>query len=305
MNRQIVLTSREEAPAQPEDGETVLEQAKQKGIGSRLPRIFSHLPGLKEIKALFLGFLFTLLVGSAGIAVAKLVLSPSEVPKVDFVYSYGMGRMFNEYPAEQLYDYEVQKTVYTRIYPLKDGGVYGPNPYSPFIGILFRPFAHLAFLPAFLLWQSMSVILYLSGLALLAGRFFPDDSSRRILIFFLALAFQPFFWLISTGQLSAIGFFALALAFREEEQRRPILSGLALALCTYKPTLLLLFLPMLLITRRYKTLIGVAVGAGALAAFSTAVQGTRIWPGFVLSHPARGPFLAGRFDDPRIRRPCG
>jgi hypothetical protein len=280
MNRQIVLTSREEAPAQPEDGETVLEQAKQKGIGSRLPRIFSHLPGLKEIKALFLGFLFTLLVGSAGIGVTRLIQYPLDVPKVDFVYFYGMGRMFNEYPAGQLYDYELQKRTFSEIRPLKDG-VYGPNPHPPFVGVLFRPFARLPFLPAFLLWESMSVTLYLAGLALLAGRLFADDPLRRTLIFFFALAFKPFFWAVSTGQLSAIGFFSFALALREEDRQRPILSGLALSLCMYKPTLLVLFLPMLLITRRYRTLIGFAAGGAALVTASVAVQGFRVWPVYI------------------------
>ena len=38
----------------------------------------------------------------------------------------------------------------------------------------------------------------------------------------------------------------------------------ALALCAYKPTLLLLILPMLLLTRRTRTLAGMALGGAGL-----------------------------------------
>src|SRR5258708_951881 len=152
-----------------------------------------------------------------------------------------MGRMFNEYPAGQLYDYALQKKVCTEIHDLKSTEYeYGPNPYSPFVGILFRPFARMAFLPAFVLWLSISFLLYVAGLAFVAGRFFPDDPLRRSLIFCFALSFCPLFWTLTGGQISTIGFFALALAFREEDRQRPIMSGLALSLCMYKPTLLVL-----------------------------------------------------------------
>jgi hypothetical protein len=193
-----------------------------------------------------------------------------------------MGRMFNEYPAEQLYDYDLQKKVCTEILPMKASeGEYGPNPYSPLVGILFRPLARLPFLPAFVLWLLISFFLYLGGLLFLARRFFPDDSLRRSLIFCFGLSFCPLLWTLTGGQISTIGFFALALAFREEGRQRPVLSGLALSLCMYKPTLLVLFLPMLLITRRYKTLMGFAGGATIVAAFVTAIQGVRVWRGYI------------------------
>lgn len=78
-----------------------------------------------------------------------------------------------------------------------------------------------------------------------------------------------------------IGFFAFAVAFCEQDRGRPVLSGLSLSACLYKPTLLLLFLPMLLITRRYRTLGGFAVGGIILTALATAVQGFRVWPGYI------------------------
>ncbi len=78
-----------------------------------------------------------------------------------------------------------------------------------------------------------------------------------------------------------VGFFAVAVAFCEQDRQRPVLSGLALSVCLYKPTLLLLFLPMLLITRSYRTLGGFVAGGLALTGIATAIQGIGVWPGYV------------------------
>ena len=59
-----------------------------------------------------------------------------------------------------------------------------------------------------------------------------------------------------------------------------ILSGMALSILTYKPTLLLLVVPMLLITRRFRSFLGFAAGTTALFAASTAFAGFEIWPAY-------------------------
>jgi hypothetical protein len=241
-------------------------------------------PNPREIRLICWSLFIILLVWPTCIALFGLIRqqrSSPRVPDVDFIYFYAMGRMFNNYPAGQLYDYELQKKVCADIRPMDAGGVYGPNPYSPFVGILFRPFALLPFIPAFILWIGLSFSLYLAGLFLAARQFFHDDPHRRSLTFCFALSFCPFYWTVTGGQISTLGFFALALAFREEARERPVLSGLALSLCMYKPTLLILLLPMLLITRRYRTLAGFAGGSVAMAVFITAMQGAGVWRGYM------------------------
>ena len=73
---------------------------------------------------------------------------------------------------------------------------------------------------------------------------------------------------LAGGQTSAFGFFCLAAAIVSERKGRLFVSGLILSLCAYKPTLLLLIVPMLLITRRYKTLLGFFAGLAVLAIVS-------------------------------------
>jgi len=76
-------------------------------------------------------------------------------------------------------------------------------------------------------------------------------------------------------------FFAVALALHEEKNERPIRSGLALSLCLYKPTILLLVVPMLLVTRRIRAFAGFACGALLLVAITTAFEGATIWEEFL------------------------
>jgi hypothetical protein len=54
------------------------------------------------------------------------------------------------------------------------------------------------------------------------------------------------------------------------------MSGAALSLCLYKPTLLLLILPMLVVTRRFSTIAGFVIGSLLLAATSLLLVG---WQG--------------------------
>jgi hypothetical protein len=63
-----------------------------------------------------------------------------------------------------------------------------------------------------------------------------------------------------------------------ERRSKPIYSGIALSILTYKPTLLVLLLPMLLLTRRLKTFIGFSTGTGILVLASTACMGVQVWP---------------------------
>jgi hypothetical protein len=245
--------------------------------------IFGPAPTLKELNVICWGLFVAFLVLPLYTALAgrQSLGQRIEALDADFVFRYSMGRILNEYSAEKLYDQDLMKKVCSQVHPLK-AGTYGPSPYPPFIGILFRPFALMPYSVAYLVWVSISVALYLLGLTIVSSRFFLHEPLRRSLIFFFALSFYyPF--IIETainGQVCAIGFFALALAMREEDLGHRLLSGVALSLCLYKPTLLMLILPMLVVSRRFKILLGFTIGATALVLFTTAMEGLRVWSGY-------------------------
>ncbi len=198
----------------------------------------------------------------------------------DFVYFYGIGYLVNEYPAVNLYDYPLQEKIFNRIYPAHEA-FYGPSPYPPYVALIFRPFARVSFESAYLLWMGISLALYIAGIAATVKEVFPRERLKISLIFCFALAFYPFvFGTLLNGQLASVAVFSVGLAIFQERRSNPFCSGLALSILAYKPTLLLLLLPMLFLTRRFKTLFGFVFGTLILMLVATAFTGIQIWPAY-------------------------
>jgi len=195
----------------------------------------------------------------------------------DFLYFYAAGRILNEYPAERLYDYGLQKTILQQLLPMRPGA-WGSFAYPPWVALLFRPLAALSYWTAYRLWTIATLVLYLSGLRLLLSRFIGKDRLAQSILCCYALSFWFFIsWMLLGGQISAIGFFGMALAICLHDAGRGYSSGLALSLCLYKPTLLILVLPMLLVARCYKTLAGFGFGAGGIVGIATLIEGRALW----------------------------
>lgn len=209
-----------------------------------------------------------------------IVIASHRPPDGDFAGFYALGRILNTHPMQDLYNYELQKEVCNQVHSRL--GAYGLLPYPPFVGMFFQPFAWLPYSVAYIFWLLITLALYASGIKLLIDRFLPLDPVRRSLLFCFAIAYCPF--IIDTaasGQLSAVGFFALSVALSQDDADHPFRSGLALSMCLYKPTLLILLVPMLLVTRRFRSLLGFAAGAAALIALPIAVGGAGIWTLFL------------------------
>jgi hypothetical protein len=195
----------------------------------------------------------------------------------DFLYFYAAGRILNEYPAERLYDYGLQKTILQQLLPMRPGA-YGSFAYAPWVAVLFRPLAALSYWTAYRLWTIATLVLYLAGLRLLLSRFIGKDRLAQSILCCYGLSSWFFIsWMLLGGQISVIGFFGMALAICLHDADRRYSSGVALSLCLYKPTLLILVLPMLLVTRRIRTLAGFGLGAVGLAAIATLIEGRGLW----------------------------
>ena len=198
----------------------------------------------------------------------------------DFIYFYGIGRIAHEYPLVRLYDYNLQLKTFNEIYPLHDGA-YGPSPYPPFVALFFSLFARVPFLPAFFLWAGTSLALYITGIAAIVKDIFPGERLKVSLIFCFALAFSPFLYsTLANGQIGALAVCSVGFAFALERRSKPFASGMALSILAYKPTLLLLLIPMLLLTRRFRAFSGFTIGAAMLILTATACGGMQIWPAY-------------------------
>ena len=195
----------------------------------------------------------------------------------DFAVFYVAGSIFDSYPHERIYDITLHNRLYQGLFPWTPPEAQLPYANAPFFVLPFAILAHLPYQWAYLVWIVTSIGLYFGGLKLLWGTFdaLPEDAWLTVVL--LAFSFTPFLIEgLSGGQVSVFGFFWLALALRLERRRRLLLSGIALAFCTYKPTLLVLILPMLVVTRRKSMLSGFAIGIMGLAVLSLLAVG---WQG--------------------------
>ena len=241
-------------------------------------RLLGPLPGIKEINLICWGLFVVCLLAPYCVF---LWIRVRQGAACDFVFFYGIGRLFNAHPSTSLYNVGLQLRTFDHILVLHHTK-YGPSPYPPFVAQFFSLLAGFSFRTAFLIWLVISLALYLLGVSLTAAGAFPGKRVERSLMFCLALSFCPFvFHTLADGQIASIGFCAISCAIFLDRRNKPILSGLALSILTYKPTLLILLLPMLLVTRRLKTLLGFAGGAVLLLLEVTLVEGPGIWPAYL------------------------
>jgi hypothetical protein len=200
----------------------------------------------------------------------------------DFAAFYVAGQIFNTHSPDRIYDSQLQHQLYQEQFPNAEPDTQLPYVNAPLFILPFTILARLPYSWAYLCWVTLSLALYLAGYSLIWRTLdgIPRDAWLTALL--LALSFMPFLVeCLAGGQTSAVGFFCLALAINQERRGHQILSGLALSLCAYKPTLLLLVVPMLLITRRYSTFLGFIAGCGVLGLISLLVVGKQGCLGYI------------------------
>jgi glycosyl transferase family 87 len=194
----------------------------------------------------------------------------------DYACFYVAGTILNEYSADQLYDFHLQRGLLHALLPGIPATAALPFINPPFFALLFRPLALLPFSLSYLTWVVTSIILYVWGLLLIRKtlRAIPHNVSAMVLL--LALSFEPFLMECAVGgNTSAFGFFAIALALYFDRRGNFPLSGMSLGLCLYKPTILLLIIPMLVFARRIKVLQGLFLSGILLAGVSYVSLGAK------------------------------
>ncbi|HEY6242815.1 MAG TPA: glycosyltransferase family 87 protein [Pyrinomonadaceae bacterium] len=193
---------------------------------------------------------------------------------VDFPAFYNAGQIINEYPRGRLYDQELQRALYLKLAPQKAAHTNLFFVYTPFFALVFSPLALMPYVAAFVCWILISLTLFTAGFRL-AWETASLPLRYRETGFVVALAFVPFYFLsLLSGQTSAFGFFWLCLAVFLDYRNRRFLSGCALAMLLYKPTLLLLLVPMLVVSKRWRTLGGFCFCGVILGLVSVAIIGS-------------------------------
>jgi hypothetical protein len=195
----------------------------------------------------------------------------------DFAGFYNAGTILNlSAPSQRdrLYDFRFQDELYHGLLPGLTREKTLPFVHPPFVALFFSYLARLPYEVAVAIWLAVSGVMYLTGVMLVRGVLRAQSELDWPTVVLLALSFEPFImecWI--GGQLSAVGFLCVILALRLEHAGRCFTSGMALGLLLYKPTLLVLILPMLVISQRWRSLLGLMVTGALFAALSYAGAG--------------------------------
>jgi hypothetical protein len=178
----------------------------------------------------------------------------------DYSCFYIAGKILNDYPPSKLYDFRLQSELLHSLLPIISLTEELPYVNPPFFALIFKPLSCLPYMVSYSAWMLVSVIMYIFGFKLFWKTLdsMPQKTSNVALL--LALTFEPF--LIETvfgGNSSALGFFAIALSLYFGHLKKDLISGLSLGICLYKPTFLIVILPMIVIARRTKILLGFSI----------------------------------------------
>jgi alpha-1,2-mannosyltransferase len=187
----------------------------------------------------------------------------------DFVMFYVAGKMVAAGHTDHLYDPGEQERIEHELTGEWSGRHGLINP--PFYAVLFVPLAALPYLPAFVAWSALGIVMLLAALGMVG----------RIRAAPWVLAFVPVWAAVSYGQNSLLSLFILAATFALLRRGSDGVAGLALGCLLYKPQLVAPLALLLLLDRRWRALAGLGVTAALLGVLT-----------LVMSVPATRAYLA-------------
>ena len=180
----------------------------------------------------------------------------------DFSAFYTSGKLASENPR-QLYDHRQLLEGLERQFSVSDKHLpdyaYQHFSYPPIVPLVFSAISRVKYSVAYRSAQIVLVILYVLGIWLCVRE--SNNATVRIAAFPMALAYLPFLFSITSGQLSAVACFLCAASLSSKHR---FLSGFLIGLLAYKPPLAIVVVPVVLAIRQWRTMFGVATGIAVL-----------------------------------------
>src|SRR5262245_45274353 len=171
--------------------------------GRSIPAVFDRALALMTAKRVFV-YALTLAVITNATVFALYIYVPAfvEHPGADFIQFYAAARLSQEQPAK-VYDVEAQKEMQRRFNTADRKEGYCAYLHAPFFTLLLIPLSWFSYAGAFWLWGILTVVLCLASVAWLS-RIDLTRGPPLHLALALAYAAPVMFWLLATGQTTAI-----------------------------------------------------------------------------------------------------
>src|SRR5688572_8466568 len=177
------------------------------------------------------------------------VPSFAETPGADFVAFYSAAILSRTNP-DKVYNTEAQTEVQKQFSPGALQGVYWAYLYPPFFTILLLPLSSLSYVEAYWVWTVITVVLCCLSVVIMIRLDVPRQPPLRLGLA-VAYASPVLYWLISTGQTTAIALFLWTLAFVAIKRDQLYWSGFILGFLAYRPQYLTVLLPLLFLKKMW------------------------------------------------------
>jgi hypothetical protein len=196
---------------------------------------------------------FTMLVLVAASIFAVLALG--QAGKItDFAQYYVAGQMLRQGLAHHFYDYEVQGSL---LRALGDANIDRVSNHPPFEALLFLPLSYFSYETAGVLWMLASITIFGFCIYLLRDLLQPLDLPSKLAL--AAAIFFPFLGVLVQGQDSIVLLLVYVVAFKRMERGKDLDAGLVLGLGLFRFQLVLPFLLLFLVGRKWRVLCGAAI----------------------------------------------
>lgn len=190
----------------------------------------------------------------------------------DFPPFYASAQMLREGQASRLYNIDAENSFLHRISSIARP----PNNHLPYENLIFVPFTFLTFGAAHMLWTLISLGL-LVGVALLMSNV-RSGGSNFLLTLLPVLAFFPMWNCLLQGQDSILLVLLFALSFWFWRRGQADVAGFVLAFALFRPQLVLPFVLVVGLGRKWKFVRGFLPGAALVAILCIWAVGYVGWP---------------------------
>jgi Glycosyltransferase family 87 len=187
--------------------------------------------------------------------------------KNDFPIFYSNAQMVREGQASRLYDYDAENSFIRRV---SDVPRVRLN-HVPYELLFFIPFTYLRFVPAFIVWTFLGLVML--GAVVLLMRDPQPGVSNFAFTYLMALSFFPVWYCLLMGHDSILLLFLFALSYCVWKQGQDDMAGFILALGLFRPQLVLPFVFVVFLAGKWKFVRGFIPGAVLMAGLSTWVVG--------------------------------
>jgi len=237
------------------------------------------------VRGLAVLFVLTLLVG---FVVSSL---PQRINDLDFSEYYSAGQIIRQGLGRQLYDLKVQLDFQLRI--AKPHVFYN---HPPFEALLFAPFTFLSYRAAYISWVLISVGLLVCAAVIIESNTKVILASSRYarmqadfgLVLLLFMTFAPVTTCLLLGQDSPLLLLIYTLTFVLLRRRKEFWAGCLMAGGLFKFHLIVPFVLVLVLRRKWSFLQGFVLVGATLIVISISVSGPSVlvvYPRFLLLNP--------------------